>query len=577
MDPSPLHQEVELALEHHRAGRLSEAETLYRRVLERDPDNARAMHFLGVLAHQVGRNDVAADLIARSIAIDPTVPACYANLTVVLQALGRLEKAVECGRRAIDLAPGAALGYINLGAALQAAGHMDEAMRCYERGIALDPAQPDAHKYLGVALATAGRLREAIQSLEQSIALRPDHADAYNDLGRTFMDCGRLDEALGPYRRAIELSPGNAAYFSNFLYLLMYHPGYSPQQIYQEHLNWAGRHAQPLASAVQPHTNDRDPGRRLRIGYVAPSFCRHVVGMLFEPILAQHQHNDFEVVCYSDVARPDDATQRMQSHADLWRDTAGLSDEQLAQQVRQDRIDILVDLNLHMAGSRLLAFARKPAPVQVSYLAYPATSGLGTMDYLITDRYLDPPDQDSPCHTEELIRLDGSYWCLPAGENDPEPGPLPAQCTGQVAFGSLNNFCKISSQVIALWARVLQAVPNSTLAVLINESDPDQSVAWALFRQHGIEPPRLRLLTRRRPREAYLTLYQQLDISLDPFPYNGHTTSLDSLWMGVPVVTLAGQTAVGRAGVSTLSNVGLTELIAHTPEEYVRIAAELAG
>ena len=577
MSPSSIQQSIANALEHHRAGRLTQAEAIYRRVLAQDPNCADALHYLGVLASQAGRSDIAADLITRAIRINPAEPTCYSNLGHAFQKQGQLDAAIRCYEQALGLSPHYADAHCNIGGALQLAGRTGEAIPHLRTAIALRPDFAEAHAGLGHALLHEEEHAAAIESFRRAIVLRPDYADAQMDLANALKDQGHLDEAIRCYRRALELTPDLAAAHSSLLYLLLYHPHYSPKQIYQEHLDWARRHAEPLASCIQPQANDPDPDRRLRIGYVSPSFSRHVTGMLFEPLLACHQHDDFEIVCYSDGLAPDEATRRMQRHADLWRSSGGLSDEQLARQVRQDRIDVLVDLTLHMAGSRLLVFARKPAPVQVSYLAYPATSGLRTMDYLVTDRYLDPPEQDSPYHTEEFVRLDGSYWCLPAGENDPEPGPLPAQHTGQVTFGSLNNFCKVNSPVIALWAEVLEAVPHSTLAVLINESDPEHSSALSLFRQHGIDPPRLRLVTRRRPREAYLALYQELDISLDPFPCNGHTTSLDSLWMGVPLVTLAGQTAFGRAGVSALSNLGLTELIAHSPEEYVRIAAELAG
>ncbi len=275
------------------------------------------------------------------------------------------------------------------------------------------------------------------------------------------------------------------------------------------------------------------------------------------------------------MPRHDDLTDRFRVHADVWRDTAALSDEQLASQVREDGIDILVNLTLHMARNRLLVFARKPAPVQVTFAGYPGTTGLDAIDYRITDRHLDPPGLFDHCYSEKSIRLPDSFWCYDPLESDAAVNALPAAANGRVTFGCLNNFCKVNPLVFKLWARVLKAVEPSRLLILADEGSHRRRTLDLLAKE-GVPSERMEFVAH-QPRPRYLTYYHGIDIGLDTVPYNGHTTSLDSFWMGVPVVTLVGQTVVGRAGFSQLMNLGLPELIAASPEQYVRIAAELAG
>jgi predicted O-linked N-acetylglucosamine transferase (SPINDLY family) len=330
-----------------------------------------------------------------------------------------------------------------------------------------------------------------------------------------------------------------------------------------------------LASLQRPHTNDCSPDRRLRIGYVSPDFRSHPVGTFLLPLLESHDHQGFEIFCYSSVRVPDAITARCRAQADVWRDALGMSDEQLAGAIRDDRIDVLVDLTMHMADNRLLVFARKPAPVQVTYLAYCGTTGLAAMDYRLTDPYLDPPGRDEPFYCERSVRLPETYWCYrPVIETSPAE-TLPASGTGQIVFGSLNNFCKVSDASLAAWSRLLQAVPGSRLLLHAHAGSHRQRVCTLLAGQ-GVAAERLELIDF-LPAGDYFDVYRRIDVALDPFPYGGGTTTCDALWMGVPVVSLAGATAVGRGGLSILSNVGLPDLVARDPGEYVEIAARLAG
>jgi protein O-GlcNAc transferase len=502
-----INQAMQIAMEHHQAGRLAEAELTYGRILAEQPGLVRAWNRLGTVWHTMGR--------------------------------------------------------------------IDEGINAYRRAIALRPSYAAAHCNLGKAMQDLDRPDEAIAAFNQAIALKPDMVEAWNNLGTTLALCGCVDEPLEFFRRAVALQPGFDRAASNLLYTLYFHPGYDAPAILAEHENWAARFAAPLARLIPLHSNDRTPGRRLRIGYVSPDFRCHVVGANLLPLFARHDHDRYEIVCYADVVFPDPITSRFQSYANRWHDIVGRSNDEVSRLVREDGVDVLVDLTLH-TSHRLLIFAQKPAPVQVSFAAYPGTTGLSTMDYRLTDPYLDPPGETDADYTERSIRLQ-SFWCYepPESEEPPPVGPLPAERNGYVTFGCYNNFAKASRPTLNLWARVLQALPGSRL-VLLAPVGRCHDLVRRLFERAGITGDRVSLVGR-ADRCAYLERYHGLDLSLDPFPYNGHTSTLDSLWMGVPVVTLAGRTAVGRGGVSILSNVGLPELIARTPEEYVAIAVELAG
>jgi predicted O-linked N-acetylglucosamine transferase (SPINDLY family) len=292
------------------------------------------------------------------------------------------------------------------------------------------------------------------------------------------------------------------------------------------------------------------------------------------PLLRSHDQTSFQVFCYANVPQPDSITELLRSYAHAWRNTVEMSDAEVSRMIRADQIDILVDLTMHMGGCRPFLFARKPAPLQVAWLAYPGTTGLSTMDYRITDVHLDPPGLDDAHYSEQSIRLADSFWCYDPLTGEPEVNPLPARACGHVTFCCLNSFCKMNRQVLALWARVLQEVEGSRLAILAAPGQHREQTRQFL-REKGIAGDRLAFVVR-RPRLDYLKLHHRLDIALDPFPANGHTTTLDALWMGVPVVTLAGRTAISRGAKSILYNLGLPELVAHTPEEYVGIATDLS-
>jgi protein O-GlcNAc transferase len=604
-----IQQTFDLALQHHQAGRLQEAEPLYAQILARQPENLGALRNLALIAHQSGRDGMAVDLIRRAIAVTPNDAVIHSDLGIALKQAGQLDEAIAAYRYSIALNPGNADVHNNLGNALKQKGWLDKAIEAYRQAIALRPDFAGAHHNLGFALGDKGQFEESIAAYRQAIHFKPKYAEAHNNLGMALKKVGRLDEAvaafrgaiavnfntpeahnnlgnalkhkgqldeaIAAYRQAAALDPGNALIDSNLLSILLFHPGYDAPAIAEENRRWARQHAEPLRKFIQDHSNDPSPDRRLRIGYVSPDFRNHVVARNLMPVFDCHDRARFEITCYSCVQAPDAMTSQFQQKADVWRDIAGLGDERAAEQIREDRIDILVDLALHLADNRLLVFARKPAPVQVTFAGYPGSTGLETIDYRLTDPHLDPPGLNDEFYSEKSYRLPHTFWCFDPRGDEVAVGALPAQTNGHVTFGCLNNFCKITEPVLQLWARVLKMADRSRILILCPEGNHRQRVL-DVMRREGVNPDRVELVSH-RPRVQYLKIYNRIDVGLDSFPYNGHSTSLDSLWMGVPVVTLVGKTVVGRAGLSQLNNLGLTELIARTPEEYVRIASELAG
>jgi predicted O-linked N-acetylglucosamine transferase (SPINDLY family) len=496
-------------------------------------------------------------------------------LAVIAGQTGRISRAIDYLQAVLRLQPALATAHNNLGNAMREEGRLAEAVASFQEAVRLQPDFLVAHNNLGNALLREGRPDEAGASYQQALRIKPDDANAYLDIGNVYKDQGRLDEAIAAYRTALRLKPDAAHIHSNLVFTLNYHPRYDAQAMQEECARWNRQHAEPLKQFIQPHGNRPDPGRRLRIGYVSPDFRDHVDSYFTVPLFSNHDHRQFEIFCYAGVARPDAVSERLRGHADNWRSTVALSDQQLADLVRGDQIDILVDLKMHTANNRLLMFARKPAPVQVAWLGCPGTTGLPAIDYRLTDPYLDPPGLFDAFYTEESIRLPDTFWCYNPLTDEPPVNALPAGANGVFTFGCLNNFCKVNDDCLQLWARVLQAVPQSGLLLRAPPGRAREHVA-ALLQQEGIAPSRVEFVTHQR-RPDYLKLYHRIDLALDPVPCNGHTTSLDAFWMGVPTLTLVGQTVVGRAGWSQLCNLGLQELAAVTSEQFVELATRLAS
>jgi predicted O-linked N-acetylglucosamine transferase (SPINDLY family) len=575
MSSAARQQTVERAMEHHRAHDHARAEALYREVLAEDGAHLTALHLLSALLLERGRNEEAAELLGQAVARAPTQAVFFANLGEAQRRLGRLSEAMATLKHSIVLRPDLAEAHHTLGLAMRAAGRVDEAVGSFQRCLAIKPNLVPAHCELAASLYALDRFDEARAAAERAVAIDPRCADAHNKLGVTLAELGRLDEAFACYRRAIACEPGNMIVHSNLVFGLPFHPDATDASCAAEARRWAQQHAGAYAKYRRPHENDRDPARRLRVGYVSPHFVWHCQALFVLPLLEHHDRTAVEVFCYSQVERPDGTTDRIRGLS-TFRDIANLGTSEALDAIRRDRIDVLVDLTMHMSSNRLWLFAARPAPVQVAWLAYPGTTGLDEMDYRITDPTLDPPDAGvDDLYSEHSVRLPDSFWIYHPAHGVPDVGPLPASSAGAVTFGCLNSFKKINAGVLALWARVLRAVDGSRLILLAPQGDSRARTSDA-FARAGVDPGRIEFVDY-QPRARYLETYGRIDVCLDTFPSNGHTTSLDALWMGVPVVTLVGATLVGRAGLCYARNLGLPELVATDPDQFVGIACGLAG
>ncbi len=419
------------------------------------------------------------------------------------------------------LKPSFAEAHSNLGNTLNDVGKLDEALVCYRRALELKPDFAEAYNNLGNFWKDQRKLDDAVACYQRALELKPDSALPHNNIGNALKDQGKVDEAITRFRRALELKPEYAEAHSNLVYTQVFSPGYDAQALYEEHRRWNQLHAAPLAQFIKPHLNDRCPDRRLRVGYVSPDFREHVMGWMLGLLFREHNRHQLELFAYANVLRPDRLTRQFQESAHAWRNTVGMSNEKLAQLVRDDGVDILVDMAMHMSNNRLLAFARKPAPVQVAF-GYPGTTGLSAMDYRITDYHVDPPGLDDNCYSEESFRLADSFWCYDPTTIEPAVNSSPALENGFVTFGSLNNPCKINFPVIELWSKVLRATDRSRLIMLAAEGTARQRLL-TLLHQQGIAADRVSF-DGHQPHQRYLKFYHDIDIGLDPFPYNGHTT-----------------------------------------------------
>jgi predicted O-linked N-acetylglucosamine transferase (SPINDLY family) len=592
-----------------RQGQAARAAACYVDALRHDPGHADSLHLLGVYRAQRGELDAAVRLITEAIRRNPRFPDYRYNLAKVLELAGSNaeaeqeyrevlklnpahvdalinlshlslgkpapEAAIQYAQRALELQPRSVGAHNNLALALNSLDRSEEAESILLRALEIRPDSADTLVNLSRVYRRMERYQEAIACLRRAVALAPDLPEALNNLGSALKFEGKLDEALACIRKALAIAP-NAAVHSNLLFNLNYHPGHSAEAVFREHLAWAERYANGLTRAAAPPVPDKDRSRRLRVGYVSADFRQHPVATFLRPILANHDKDRFEIFCYADVARADDTTRWFAQQCGVWRDIVGKTDAQVAEAIRRDRIDILVDLAGHTSGNRLLVFARKPAPLQLSYLGYLGTTGMAAMDYKITDAAMDPEGLTECFHTERLLRLPHSMWCYAPPEQAPEPAATPAARRGHVTFASFNNSAKVTPEVVATWGRILRALPEARLVMVTKGDGSVHDYFRGQFADNGIDPARVDL-RRRMPLAEYLQLHAEVDIALDTFPYTGGTTSCHSLWMGVPVITLPGDKPFSRSGASILHALELDDWVAGTLDEYVDVAVRKAS
>jgi predicted O-linked N-acetylglucosamine transferase (SPINDLY family) len=555
-------------------GHVEDAVAAYTGALAQKPDHVPARLGLGRALLSRGEAAEALAEIERALAGAPARADLHHARGLCLERLGALGEAAEAHRRAVALDPGRPVHHKNLAIVLSALGALDEAATAGERAVALAPDLAAAHLALGTIRVRQARFDDGIACYRRALTLEPDLAEAWSNLGGALQQQGRAPEAVAHLRRALEIAPDHAGLRSNLLMALHYDLAEGPAAIAAEHREFGRRHgASYRRSPPRPGARPR-----LRVGYVSADLRDHSVARFIEPVFATFDRAAFEVFAYADVARPDRVTERLRGLVTTWRNARGLTDAQLADLVRRDGIDILVDLGGHSADNRLLVFAEQPAPVQVTYLGYPDTTGLAAIGYRLTDAVADPPGLTEALHVERLVRLPGSAWCYAEGEA-PDPAPPPAAARGHVTFGCFNDFSKARPAMMTLWAEILRGVPGARL-VLKAKSLADPALARAVrafFAERGVSADRVEARGWARDRTQHLAQHADVDVALDTAPYHGTTTTCDALWMGVPVITLAGEVHVSRVGASLLGAVGLADLVARSPEEYVALAVRLVG
>jgi protein O-GlcNAc transferase len=559
--------------------KLEDAIAHYRQAVRHKPDYADAHFGLGNALRHGGRSaearanlDQALACYQQALRLRPDWAEAYFNLAWTLDEQGKTAEAEPYYQQAVRLKPDWAEGHHNLGLVRKKQGKLAQAVAHYQEAVRLKPDFPEAYYTMGNALQDMGNLEEAIDAFQHAIRLKPDFAMAHNNLGGIYLQQGIPDKALASFRQALKLQPDLAEVQSNLLFCLNYDPDADPDAVFEEYRRW-GQLKVP-ATPPPPHANDPDPERILRIGYVSPDLRQHALVRYFEPVLAHHDPRQVHAICYAEIAKPDIVTSRLQKLAHGWFSTCRLTDDQIAQRIRDDRIDILVDLAGHTGNHRLGVFARKPAPVQATWLGYLNTTGLSTMDYRLTDDVLDPPGQPVR-DTEELFRLPGGMCCFARLVDAPEVAPLPALQRGFLTFGSLHSLFKFNGRVFDLWSEVLKALPTSrlvmyrdTLTATARENIRRQ------FTERGVAVDRLDL-RHGACTAGYLGIYSDVDVSLDVFPCTGGVTTCESLWMGVPVLSLCGVRPVARNTAGHLSRVGLNDWIVETPEAFVALAVNL--
>jgi len=574
LDPGSISRHLNAGLQHHQAGRLAQAEPLYRKVLAAHPQHMEALHLLGVLLHHKGDNPAALTQIGAAIALAPTVAEYRNSLGLALQASQRDEEAESSFRYAISLNADFAEAHANLGALLKRMGKLPEAEASLRHAIRAQPAFPVALNSLGLLLHETGRDTEAIALLRTVVSLSPNWALAHSNLGSFLRTQGRIREALASLRRALELDASLVHTHSMLLLPSLYSDAESPADIWKEHEKFAGRLESSVRAAAQAHTNSKDPERPLRVGYVSADFRAHSVAHFIEPVLERHDRQKIVAHCYYSGRITDHVTERLRSIVPHWLDCGELSDEELADRIRSDRVDILVDLSGHTSGNRLSVFARKPAPVQLSWIGYPYPTGLRAVDFHLTDA-LSSPDSIT---SEREYRLPGIFSCYRPSATAIALEPVIPPSTEIVTFGSFNNAAKISDTTVQLWSSVVCADTSYRLYLKDRSFDDPDVKAWQLsrFLECGVSKEAIRMEGASASEADHLGQYGLVDIALDTFPYCGVTTTCEALWMGVPVISLCGDSMASRMGLTLLSAAGKPQWAARDRGEFLDAAKRLA-
>lgn len=577
LQPDVAEAQFYLGMTLARLGRQEAGVPHLERAIVLKPGLAEAHLNLGSALNELGRFEAARTHFERALALKPGLPEAHNGLGNALASLGKLEAATAQFKQAIIYKPDFADAFASLGHAWQEMGQSKAARACWEKVIEFHPTDAMAHAALGRALSALGEHSHALDCFAQSLHLDGAIAEAHLWLGQALFPWGRYSEGVAHMERAISMTPENHIYQGSMLFPLHYLPELDAAGIAARHRAFAERFEVPLKSLWQSHDNTPDPERRLRVGFVSADFRRHPVGYFMADLLASLNNTNIELYAYVSQWKDDDLTERIKPHFAIWRTCESVSDDAMATLIRADNIDILVDLSGHTDGNRLLVFARKPAPVQVTYLGYFDTTGLGAMDYILGNRWL-LPECEAGLYTEQPWWLPDSHLCFTPPDVSVAVCPLPAYQKKHITFGCFNKLEKLNTEVIACWARLMHAVPGSQL-LLKCKPFGDAAVAERyrdLFASHGIGPERL-ILEGESDFKMYLESHKRVDIALDPYPYNGGTTTVQALWMGVPVVVLQGDHYVAHMGESILHTMNMPEWIAADEDDYVAKAVAYAS
>ncbi len=590
--------EPRLRLARYLNGELSlprDAVKAFRELLAIAPNHVEALADLASALHQLGEQTEALEYYEKALHAAPNDVDVLSNYATALYELGEYERALPIFERGFALQPSHEKLWYNFGLAHASRERFKDAVAAFKRTIEINPDHARAKFQLALLLCAGRELEESADLYAQSLTSTRDRASVYMNAGYARMTEGRAGRAIELTRKALNIDPDYELAWHNLMMGLNYDAADDAPLLIAEHRSWGLRHEGRYP--VRRFVNDPSPERRLRIGYVSPDFRSHSIAFFIEPVLSGHDPGQVEIFCYANNIHSDAVTTRLKGYAHNWRDIHGRSDDAVADLIQQDQIDVLIDLALHTADNRLLVLARKPAPIQGTWLGYAGTSGLKAIDFRLTDAWIDPPGSEQ-YSVERLIRLPQTQWVYRPPPNMPEVSSLPSENKGTVTFGVATNLAKINEPTIELWTKVLRATPGSILAIKASvlrdrplEGPPGESPlaryggerVWEHLREYlcdqlakgRISSDRLRL-EGASAFAGYLDWLSGIDMILDTFPFSGGTTTCHALYMGVPVVTRTGNLPVSRVGSSILHNVGLGELVAQSPEEFVKIGIELA-
>ncbi len=565
-----------LACVLHWQGRFSEAESYYQQALAINPLNIKAYSNLGLMLQTQGRLTEARDCYQCVLEINPQFAEIHNNLGIVFHELGLADEAETSYQRALAINPHFSETYNNLGLTLQGQGRLTKAEAAYRHALAINHNYSEAHNNLGIVFQQRGQLVEALASYQRALAIKPNDAQVHNNLGAVYKDLGRLSKAEASFQRALAIKPDYTEARSNLLFAMNYHAAHSPADCLAEARQYSLSVKHKIESPFSTWHCEAQP-ERLRVGIVSGDLSNQAVGFFLANLLPELDSTSIELIAYPTHPKTDELTARLQPYFTDWKPLVGLNDAAAARLIHADGVHILFDLLGHSNYNRLPVFAWKPAPVQVSWLGFLATSGLTEMDYILGDPHA-TPSEDDDFFSESIWQLPESYCCFSVPDIDLTVNPLPALSTNVITFGSFNQLSKMNNAVVALWARILHAVPHSRLLLKTQQLN-NEAVCAAIrqgFAEQGILPERL-LLEGDASLAEQLAAYHRVDIALDTFPHSGATTSIQALWMAVPLITRSGDRFIARRGSSILYNAGLADWIAQDDDDYVAKAVHFAA